>query len=248
MKRAEGIAIETKLAPSVEKKWAEAFVLELRAEGVSGSAIGDALTEVEHYVKDSGDTAESTFGDPIAYARALKLPVDPRQSPTAIARYVSTIVLQVMGMFIVLLAFPWNNQPISVSLGNLVAAVVILLAMAGLTWFLVRSMNVFIQHTVISSLISALYAALIVGAAIAAHYLWAAVIAFTVPRLLTCAIGVALISAGVAAGVAIQRYDGADAITAPLESAEPNRRIEWASALMIPIGTVILAAAVQLFA
>lgn len=64
-----GAADPHALAPSVEKDWVDAFVLEQRLLGVPGDRIGDALAVVEGHVTDSGEDARDAFGDPVAYAR-----------------------------------------------------------------------------------------------------------------------------------------------------------------------------------
>ncbi|RXR26258.1 hypothetical protein EQW78_01000 [Oerskovia turbata] len=69
--------IERRLAPHVEEEWAEAFVIELRLLDVPGTALGAALAEVESHCTDSGEPAAEAFGDPVAYARSLDLPVEP---------------------------------------------------------------------------------------------------------------------------------------------------------------------------
>ncbi|QDW63875.1 hypothetical protein [Oerskovia sp. KBS0722] len=69
--------IERRLAPHVEEEWAEAFVIELRLLDVPGAALGAALAEVESHCAESGEPAAEAFGDPVAYARSLDLPVEP---------------------------------------------------------------------------------------------------------------------------------------------------------------------------
>ncbi|MFF3063009.1 hypothetical protein ACFVQ3_00485 [Oerskovia sp. NPDC057915] len=69
--------IERRLAPHVDERWTEAFVLELRLLDVPGSALGAALAEVESHCAESGEPAADAFGDPVAYARSLDLPVEP---------------------------------------------------------------------------------------------------------------------------------------------------------------------------
>lgn len=68
--------IERRLAPHVEEGWAEAFVIELRLLDVPGAALGAALAEVESHCAESGEPAAEAFGNPVAYARSLDLPVE----------------------------------------------------------------------------------------------------------------------------------------------------------------------------
>jgi hypothetical protein len=55
-------ARERALAPHVDKKWAQDFILELRLLGVQGVRIGAALSEVESHCSESGQGAGQTFG------------------------------------------------------------------------------------------------------------------------------------------------------------------------------------------
>lgn len=59
------------LAPSVDRRWAQEFILEQRLLGVQGDRIGDALLTVESHVAESGEEAYHAFGEARAYAREL---------------------------------------------------------------------------------------------------------------------------------------------------------------------------------
>lgn len=74
---------EARLAPHVDAKWSNDFIVALRLAEVAGQDIGAALTEVDDYVAASGQTAQQAFGDPTAYAYSLDLPRDPGQSTIA---------------------------------------------------------------------------------------------------------------------------------------------------------------------
>ena len=97
-------SIEARLAPHVEPKWASAVILQLRLRGVSGEHIGEALTEVESHVVESGESAQDTFGDPVTYAKSLNLPVSPGQSGSGIATALAPVLVQLLGMALVLWA------------------------------------------------------------------------------------------------------------------------------------------------
>ena len=62
-------ADDRKLAPHVDPAWAEAMLIELRLQGVAGSDIGAALSEVESHCAEGGTAARDSFGDPTDYAR-----------------------------------------------------------------------------------------------------------------------------------------------------------------------------------
>lgn len=97
-------SIEARLAPHVDAKWASAVILQLRMRGVSGEQIGEALAEVESHVVESGESAQDAFGEPVAYAKALNLPVAPGQTFPAIATAVLPVLIQIAGMGLVLWA------------------------------------------------------------------------------------------------------------------------------------------------
>ena len=48
-----------RVAPSVDRRWAEAFVVEQRLLDVPGAQIGDAFATVESHVHESGERAEA---------------------------------------------------------------------------------------------------------------------------------------------------------------------------------------------
>ncbi|MDG4797414.1 hypothetical protein [Micromonospora sp. WMMD1082] len=58
--------------PHVDRAWREDFVVELRLADVPGDRIGDALATVDAHCADSGQSAAEAFGDPVAYARAVR--------------------------------------------------------------------------------------------------------------------------------------------------------------------------------
>lgn len=85
------------LAPSVDRDWANEFILELRMLDVPGQRIGDALVTVEAHVRDSGEPVGEAFGDAIAYARQLARDEPARATPIS-ARTVIAAVLGLAGM------------------------------------------------------------------------------------------------------------------------------------------------------
>lgn len=65
----------------VSRHWADEFTMELRARGVPGKEIGDALTHVESFCADAGEAASEAFGPPREYAATLQ----PQSAPGAFA-------------------------------------------------------------------------------------------------------------------------------------------------------------------
>ena len=239
-------SIESQFAPSVDQKWTAAFILELRAQGVAGPAIGAALTEVEAHVRDSGEPAHKAFGNPVAYARSLNLPESPRQSAAAIVRYVSATAVQVLGMLLVLAAFPWTSGPVAASLGSLAAAAVILAAMAAVASYLIRRTSEAFQHTGALGLAFGLVAVVTIALAVLAQHAWQDVTVMSAPRALVIALGVILIAGGVIATILIDRADGPDTITAPLAAQSSRDKVSLLGVAAVPAVTALLAVVVQL--
>ena len=91
------------LAPHVHPDWREKFVLELRVEGVSGAAIGDALSEVDTHCRDSGDDAETAFGPAADYAKSLDLPSGSTWTRAELTGTWIRLILLVAGFWLALL-------------------------------------------------------------------------------------------------------------------------------------------------
>lgn len=61
-------------------QWIEQLTLALRMRNISGPAIGQALTEVESHLAETGESPWQAFGDPGDYARSLEF-TDEAQVP-----------------------------------------------------------------------------------------------------------------------------------------------------------------------
>ena len=95
--------VERRLAPHVDEKWAEAFVIELRLLDVAADALGATLAEVESHCAESGEPAVAAFGDPVTYARSLDLPAQRE------GRWDAVAVLGPVGtQFVGLLVLGWG--------------------------------------------------------------------------------------------------------------------------------------------
>lgn len=114
--------------PHVEADWAEAFLLELRLRGVDGRRIGAALAEVEAHCAESGESARSAFGDPVAYADDLGLAASAPSS--GLVRDLATSALGLGGMLLALGGFGAWRAGADVELTTGLLAVVAL-ALAG---------------------------------------------------------------------------------------------------------------------
>ena len=148
------IAVVRGLAPHVDEKWAESFMVELRLIGIEGAGIGAALSEVESHCSESGQGAGQAFGDPVDYARSLQLRADGNHSPRAVLRSLAPIMVQVVGMFILNWGFDdWlRRQQFELATGHVVIAAGFLLGVFLLARFTDSVLRVAVYHPVRSGI------------------------------------------------------------------------------------------------
>jgi len=89
-------------APHVDAGWADAFAVELRLRGVSGSDVGAALSEVESHMAERGGGVDAAFGDPRAYAAALDLPEASAWTPGQVVRLLGQVALGMTAVVLLL--------------------------------------------------------------------------------------------------------------------------------------------------
>lgn len=237
--RVDRYEVERTLAPHVEPAWAEAAILELRLLGVSGERVGAALAEVDAHCVDSGEPAAEAFGDPVAYARGLGLPVDDA-SRSGIALAALPSVLQTLGMLAVLWAVPAlrRGEPVDVSTGA-----VGMLAAFGAVVAVVVVWSTPVLRLVIERPLVALAAAAGAIAATVAPLLLGTSTLVSVPGWLTLLTGVVALAAGVAWGL---RRAGRDASPLVVPNAPPprwrgGRVAELVATWQAPVMTAVLA-------
>lgn len=141
---------ERALAPHVEETWAEGLVLELRLQGVSGPAIGEALSEVESHCAESGESAHHAFGDAVEYARSLRLPVSEGMTLRSIAAAAAPTVVQVVGMQTTVWTFMAfsRSTDLEITSGQLLWVVLLLGAMAGIVRYWDKVLRFVVHHPV----------------------------------------------------------------------------------------------------
>jgi hypothetical protein len=52
-------------------EWRDTFLTEARLRGMPGAQIGDVLAEIDTHCRDSGQSPEVAFGDPVRYAQTV---------------------------------------------------------------------------------------------------------------------------------------------------------------------------------
>lgn len=144
---------EQELAPHVEKQWAEAFIVELRLQGVSGKNLGAALAEVDSHCADADESARQTFGDPAAYAKSLQLPTDPANSPRAtVIRLIPTAV-QIIGFMTLIRASPSyvSGDPVAITAGDVGMFAILVGAVVVFAWQIRPLTNLVLRRPVVAT-------------------------------------------------------------------------------------------------
>lgn len=183
------------LAPSIEAGWRQAFVVELRLQGASGSAVADALVEVETHCAESGERAVDAFGPAAQYARALALPDETNWTPLQLARTWVRLLLFVGGFWLA----TWGGAALflgdraELSLDWLVSAAVTLIAMVLVFSFGNRLMRFILDHVVWATMGFIVVLALVVVSGLPFRN----ILLGTAPAVVPFMIGVAAIVAGI---------------------------------------------------
>jgi len=252
-------AIARGLAPHVDEVWADSLLLELRLLGVAGDRIGEAVTEVESHCSESGQSAQEAFGDPVEYAQSLQLPEAADSSTKAILLSVTTILVQVLGMWLLDWSFEaWiGGQQLELTVGRLVSTTAYLLLVVALIRFTEPFLRSLVRHPIPCVILAYLAgnAAIVIPLILLDEVIWRGSAG------LGLAMGAAVLAGGVVWAIARLHAHGAeeeDPITSPFANAGTSpgddavkcRRGLFGSSLvftltytaMIPAGTVILLA------
>lgn len=161
-KKERRYALEQELAPHIEPRWSEDFILELRLHGVAGDHIGAALAEADSHCAESGESAEEAFGPAAEYARSLELPV--QDDGAELRRGLLPTVSKLVGMFMVIwsVSFYVQGEPAPIRLG---AVLSLLLLVAVTVWTVLRPEGVLrtaVERTGLVILLNVLFVAVVV--------------------------------------------------------------------------------------
>ncbi|MFK5633203.1 MULTISPECIES: HAAS signaling domain-containing protein [unclassified Ornithinimicrobium] len=222
------------LAPSVDRRWIETFVVEQRLLDVPGQRIGDALATIESHVQESGESAQEAFGDPREYARAMAdADGNPGRSPVG-PLAVAHIVLGLAGLHLVARAFSsWLiAAPVQVLVGDLVVAAVL----AVLVGVLLAAPSTVLRLLVERRWLALVLPLVLIGGFVAILLLWREPVV-ELSTLLTGVVGlVLLVTSSILA--AVDRSE--DRITAPGEAPRRTTAGRWTSVLLMPALTLLL--------
>ncbi|GHD06398.1 hypothetical protein [Zhihengliuella salsuginis] len=124
--RPRSASLEEQFAPNVDRKWAGDLLLEMRMQGVDGARIGSVLAEVDSHCAESGESAQSAFGDPAVYAASLDLPSNTHMTRDML-RAVFPVMVQLVGMLLILWSFTdWRRgEPFELTAGSVLLAAVL---------------------------------------------------------------------------------------------------------------------------
>lgn len=223
------------IAPTVDKRWRDDFIVELRLLSVSGDRIGDALMTVETHVSESGESAQEAFGGAKAYAQEVAESTGAAGSGGVITVWTAAgTVLGLLGMLGTMRAFTsWlEGTSVTVTVGELVGLVV-LLALAGLL-LTGRPLRALVEHRWLAFVLPIV----LVGGLVVLFVLLSEPL-FEVP---TAALGVVAVLLLVAS-TAISWFDGPgkeDEITAPGQTPAPGNGIRLLTAAILPAMTVFI--------
>lgn len=223
------------LAPSVERDWSEAFILEQRLLGVSGRRIGDALVTVEAHVAESGESAREAFGDPTAYARDLADGAEKVGKLTS--GFIAASVLGLIGLLVISRATSaWlAGESAVITIGVLVGAAALLVAVGALLAAPETVLRLLLGRPWVGGLVAALAFA---GSLLAVFALPGVVLRVAPPLLL--GLGVLLIAASTV--LYWIDHSGDDAILAPGEDSPRGSSGRLLLVASMPLAALVVAA------
>lgn len=241
-------SFETRVAPHVDPRWAEQFIIELRLGGVAGTEIGAALAEVESYCAESGDEARDAFGPARDDARALDLETSAAQSPRRILAGALPVLIQLVGMMAVVWSAPAlaRGEDLAVTAGMAINAAALTIGLGVMSRWPQPILRLIAFRPWIAWVVVMVAMAVIVVPVVTIR-----VPMFTVAAAAALGGGVVVILAGLTGDVVQTRrasaQDGQDVLAAPLEGpgtverrSRHGRWLTGARMMLIPAGTVVL--------
>jgi len=234
-----------RIAPDVDPRWVDAFVLEARLRDVPGERIGDALAEVGAHCRDSGEPAGEAFGDPAAYARAVA-ETYPAPRPAWLP-HLAPLVVEIAGMVVVITAVGElaRGREVTVTWG-LLAMLAVLVAGCGLVALLAgRVLELVVRRPLVAAAAVGAGATAVLVPSVLLLQLDAPVAVVPAPGAL--AAGLLLLGAGIAADVLLARRGRtADPVVGPGQEPAPRRAamlLPWTVLAWTAVGSVVVGVA-----
>ena len=120
-----------------DKRWLDQLALELRLRDVDGTAIGDALAQVDAHCAESGESPRDAFGDAATYAAALALPVPAGEFPGTVRAVASGLAATLAATMVIRAAVGLVTGAVpSITVGDAAAAGAFLVSIAVFLVFL----------------------------------------------------------------------------------------------------------------
>lgn len=196
------------LSDKASRAWLDEMATELRLRNTRGTAIGDAIAQVETYCADSGQSPQEAFGDPREYAQSLAFP--PReQEHTSAAGWSKLLVPVAIGLLGVgptrqVVTAAIKHTPVQISWGDLGAAIALVVVVA----ITALSLRAVVQRPLVAA---PLFGLAVVGIGLLPVLVTR--VAFTMPLWL----GIALMAVALGLSVVLQRLsrDQEDPIVDP---------------------------------
>ena len=94
-------ATEKSLAPDIDPRWAEEFILTARLEEIPGDVIGDTLGEVNDHCRSANESALEAFGPARNYVKQIAADVEKVKSPSILV-LLGPAFLQIVGVVLCL--------------------------------------------------------------------------------------------------------------------------------------------------
>ena len=94
-------ATEKSLAPDIDPRWAEEFILTARLEESPGDVIGDTLGEVNDHCRSANESALEAFGPARNYVKQIAADVEKVKSPSILV-LLGPAFLQIVGVVLCL--------------------------------------------------------------------------------------------------------------------------------------------------
>lgn len=173
--------------PHIQPAWSEAFLVEMRLQGVAGSQIGAALAEVEAHCAESGETAHDAFGDPASYATALALPESSAQR-VSLREELPSVAVGLGGMLLTLAAVgAWRS---GTGVGITVASLAVVAILGAGVLLIVRYVAPLMRAITSNRWLAVVFAFVPVAVFVGVLLLLGETVLFTLPMVPSLVIGI----------------------------------------------------------